>query len=133
MKRFFSITALLVVAAMLLTACPAAPPQGGGAQPAQSGAAAASGQKVKIRWWHIWPVDTSEAGKHWQKKADEYMKLHPNVEIEITIIANDPYKEKLATNMQAGDPPDLFAENEGVVTLPLKSKRSRKSPGDASQ
>jgi raffinose/stachyose/melibiose transport system substrate-binding protein len=113
MKRLFSITALLVIMAMVLTACPSpAAPSG---TEATAGEAAASGDKVKIRWWHIWPVDTSAAGAHWQKMADEYMKLNPNVEIEITIIANDPYKEKLATNMQAGDPPDLFQTWGGGV------------------
>lgn len=103
-----------LVLGLLLAAC--APPAAG--NPAATGGnasnAAASGQKVKIRWWHIWPEDTA-AGANWKKLAAEYMKTHPNVEIEITIIANDPYKEKLATNMQAGDPPDLFQTWGGGV------------------
>lgn len=114
MKRFFSITSLLIIVAMLITACPA-PASPGGAGDAASASGAASPDKVKIRWWHIWPEDTSEAGAYWRKAADEYMVAHPNVEIEITIIANDPYKEKLATNMQAGDPPDLFQTWGGGV------------------
>lgn len=101
---------VMLVVALLLSACVAPAAQPGAA----SGGAAASDQKVKIRWWHIWPEDT-QAGANWKKLAEEYMKSHPNIDIEITIIANDPYKEKLATNMQAGDPPDLFQTWGGGV------------------
>jgi len=107
--------AVLIVSLLLglvLSACAAPATQPGAAADA---AAPAEGGKVKIRWWHIWPEDTSTAGANWRKLADEYMAAHPNVEIEITIIANDPYKEKLATNMQAGDPPDLFQTWGGGV------------------
>jgi len=102
----------MVVLALLLTACVAP-----GAAPASSGGAAQSNpnKQVTIRWWHIWPADTSPEGMNWQKLADAYMKDHPNVKVEITIIPNDPYKEKLATNMQAGDPPDLFQTWGGGV------------------
>jgi raffinose/stachyose/melibiose transport system substrate-binding protein len=101
-----------LVLTLLLAACV---PTAGGPQGAADAGAPAAGEKVKIRWWHIWPEDTSAAGANWRKLADEYMAAHPDVEIEITIIANDPYKEKLATNMQAGDPPDLFQTWGGGV------------------
>src|SRR5262245_42295697 len=124
----FAVTLLL---ALLLSACggsaapaPAAPaadaPEEKAAEaPAEAKAEepaeeAAPAEKVKIRWWHIWPAEDAE-GANWQKLADEYMKMHPEVEVEITIIPNDPYKEKLATNMQAGDPPDLFQTWGGGV------------------
>lgn len=112
MQKVRSIVVVIaVLAGLLLSAC-AVP----GNSPAEQDAAAASSEeKVTIRWWHIWPEDTSEAGANWRRLADEYMAAHPNVEIEITIIANDPYKEKLATNMQAGDPPDLFQTWGGGV------------------
>lgn len=105
---------MMVLVGLLLSSCvptAAVGPEGA----AEPSSAAAGGEKVKIRWWHIWPEDTSEAGANWRKLADEYMAAHPNIEIEITIIANDPYKEKLATNMQAGDPPDLFQTWGGGV------------------
>ena len=36
------------------------------------------------------------------------MAEHPNVTIEITVLENEAFKAKITTNMQAGDPPDLF-------------------------
>jgi len=119
MKKTRSIIVVLVVLlALVLAACvaPAAPATGSASSSGStSNAAATTGDKpVTIRWWHIW-ADPDPAGANWQNLADEYMKDHPNVKIEITIIANDPYKEKLATNMQAGDPPDLFQTWGGGV------------------
>lgn len=102
---------LTLVLGMILAACVAP----GAAPAAQSGGAAASGdQKVKIRWWHIWSGAENNIAENWQKLADEYTKAHPNVQIEITIYG-DPYKDKLASNMQAGDPPDLFQTWGGGV------------------
>jgi raffinose/stachyose/melibiose transport system substrate-binding protein len=108
--RMVALVAIVVLALVLAACVPTAGPQGA----ATEGEAAAGDEQVTIRWWHIWPEDTAQ-GAHWQKMADEYMAAHPNVNIEITIIANDPYKEKLATNMQAGDPPDLFQTWGGGV------------------
>lgn len=99
-----------ILTSLLLSAC-AVP---GNAPSEQGSVAANSGEKVKIRWWHIWAADGPE-GTNWQVLADEYMAEHPNVEVEITIITGDPYKDKLATNMQAGDPPDLFQTWGGGV------------------
>lgn len=117
MRKFRNgVLAVTLVLGLLLAACvaPGAPAAQTGAS-AGGGAAASAGKEVKIRWWHIWPADTSPEGANWQKLADAYMKDHPNVKIEITIIPNDPYKDKLATNMQAGDPPDLFQTWGGGV------------------
>jgi len=111
MQKLYRLIACMVVLALVLTACVAP-----GAAPAASGGAAAqsnSGQKVKIRWWHIWAAESAE-GANWQKLADEYMKAHPNIQVEITIYG-DPYKDKIASNMQAGDPPDLFQTWGGGV------------------
>ena len=43
------------------------------------------------------------------------MAAHPNVDIQITILENDAFKQKLVTVMQAGDPPDLFQSWGGAV------------------
>jgi raffinose/stachyose/melibiose transport system substrate-binding protein len=68
--------------------------------------------KVTIHWWHLSgePGDT-----YWKGLADAYMKMHPDVNIEITSIENAAYKQKLVTVMQAGDPPDLFHSWGGAV------------------
>ncbi len=65
------------------------------------------GEPVTIEWWHI----QSDPGPHqdaWQQMADDYMAQHPNVTINITILENEAFKQRLTTVMQSGDPPDLF-------------------------
>ncbi len=65
-----------------------------------------SGNKVTINWWHI---QTTDPGKSmWQNYATQYMQAHPNVKINITVIENQAFKQKLTTVMQSGTPPDLF-------------------------
>jgi raffinose/stachyose/melibiose transport system substrate-binding protein len=62
--------------------------------------------KVTITWWHIQVADDQKA--LWQEMADAYMKEHPNITIEITVLENEAFKTKLTTVMQSGNPPDLF-------------------------
>jgi raffinose/stachyose/melibiose transport system substrate-binding protein len=69
--------------------------------------------EVTINWWHI-SVEESQAA-YWQSLADEYMAMHDNVTIEITILENAAFKERLTTVMQAGDPPDIFQSWGGAV------------------
>jgi len=69
--------------------------------------------KVKITWWHITTDDKGKA--YWQSVADAYMADHPNVAIEITVMDNEQFKQKLATVMQSGEPPDLFQSWGGGV------------------
>lgn len=103
---------LTVVLALILSACAPMPQAATGGD---TGSAAAEGEQVTIRWWHIWGGAEVSIADNWQKLADEYMAEHPNVNIEITVITGDPYKDTLATNMQAGDPPDLFQTWGGGV------------------
>jgi raffinose/stachyose/melibiose transport system substrate-binding protein len=70
-------------------------------------------EKTKIRWWHISTADAEVAA--WQGLADSFTAANPNVEIEITVIENEAFKQKLATAMQSGDPPDVFQSWGGGV------------------
>jgi raffinose/stachyose/melibiose transport system substrate-binding protein len=63
-------------------------------------------QKVSFNWWHIAVNDPDKS--LFQAFADEYMKAHPDVTINITILENEAFKAKLTTLMQSGDPPDMF-------------------------
>lgn len=73
-----------------------------------------SGQnQVTIEWWHISTHETEMA--FWQSLADQYMDMYPNVNIEITVLGNEPFKAQLVTMMQAGTPPDLFQSWGGGV------------------
>lgn len=69
--------------------------------------------KVAINWWHIQTQDPGKAD--WQNLANQYMKLHPNVKINITVLENASFKSKLTTVMQSGNPPDLFHSWGGGV------------------
>ncbi len=90
----------LLVLAMLLSAI--------------GGLATTSAQdQVTITWWHITTVEDQAA--IWQELADEYMAANPNVTVEITILENEAFKERLVTVMQAGDPPDVFQSWGGGV------------------
>src|SRR5262249_28080479 len=61
---------------------------------------------TKVVWWHI---TTDERGRtNWQNLANDFVKDHPDVSIEITVIENQAFKQKLATAMQSGSPPDIF-------------------------
>jgi raffinose/stachyose/melibiose transport system substrate-binding protein len=68
---------------------------------------------VVITWWHI--NTNAPESEYWQKVADDYMATNPGVTIEITILENQAFKDRLVTVMQAGDPPDLFQSWGGGV------------------
>ncbi len=67
---------------------------------------ATGNQKVTINWWFL--DGQAKQNADWQNVAKQYMKAHPNVTIKTTIIENQAFKQKLATVMQAGQPPDIF-------------------------
>jgi raffinose/stachyose/melibiose transport system substrate-binding protein len=69
--------------------------------------------KTKIVWWHISTADAEQAA--WQGLADSFVQENPNVEIEITVLENEAFKQKLATAMQSGNPPDVFQSWGGGV------------------
>jgi len=59
-----------------------------------------------VQWWHIGTAANDKA--MYQGWADAYMKLHPDVQVQITVLENEAFKSKLTTVMQSGSPPDLF-------------------------
>ena len=94
MRRGAMLLAGVLISAGLLSACSGTAPTTDPDAP------------VTIDWWHIQTGDPTKTV--WDDIADEYMKLHPNVTIKQTALANEDFKAKLATAMQAGDPPDIF-------------------------
>lgn len=68
---------------------------------------------TRIEWWHI--STANDQRSNWQNLANQYVKDHPNVSIEITILENQAFKDKLATSMQSGNPPDVFQSWGGGV------------------
>jgi raffinose/stachyose/melibiose transport system substrate-binding protein len=98
--RFDRLAAVVVAAlAMTVVAC--------GSDDEGSGSGAGkSGKPVTVEWWHIQNTDPMKT--IWKQAADSYMASHPNVKIKITVLENEAFKAKLTTNMQAGNPPDIF-------------------------
>jgi raffinose/stachyose/melibiose transport system substrate-binding protein len=127
MSRKISILlSLVLVAAFALSACGATPTAAPAtAAPATAAPATAAPatvapptdtpvpQPVKIVWWHISTADAHKA--LFQKFADDYTALHPNVTIEIQVLENEAFKTKLTTVMQSGEPPDIFQSWGGGV------------------
>ena len=131
-RKLFPLISIVLIAAFALSACAPATPtaapqptQAPAAQPTQAPAKPTeapkptavpqptAAPKVKIAWWHITTADNQKAV--WQKLADEYMKAHPNVTIEITVLENEAFKTKMTTVMQSGQPPDIFQSWGGGV------------------
>jgi len=118
-RRSLFSTLVLTLALAILSACggSATPAnQSSGAQSGQSTTApagAATGQPVKIVWWSIQTAENEK--KNWQDMAAAYMKDHPNVQIENTVLDNEAFKSKMTTAMQSGSPPDLFQTWGGGV------------------
>lgn len=76
-------------------------------------AVAVAQDPVEIDWWHI---QTNDPGLSLnQAIADEYMAQNPNVKINITVLENEAFKQKLALDMQAGIAPDIFQSWGGGV------------------
>ena len=71
-----------------------------------------SGEKV-ITFWHLDTTDAQQAA--WRTIADRFEAKHPGVKIEITVLANDSFKQKLSTVMQSGQAPDVFRSWGGGV------------------
>jgi raffinose/stachyose/melibiose transport system substrate-binding protein len=127
-RRIFQIVAVLVAFTMLVAGCacptPAVSPTTEPGKPTdvpeeqptdvpEEQPTEKPAEQVTITWWHI-----STAENHrdaWQAMADEYVAMHPNVTIEITVLENEAFKSKLPTVMQSGEPPDLFQSWGGGV------------------
>ncbi|HKS99841.1 MAG TPA: extracellular solute-binding protein [Rugosimonospora sp.] len=77
-----------------------------------SGSGSASGTKT-IRWWHI--ANTDPMMSKWAAMAHQFEAAHSGVKFEITPLENEAFKTKLTTNIQAGDPPDIFHSWGGGV------------------
>jgi raffinose/stachyose/melibiose transport system substrate-binding protein len=59
-----------------------------------------------ISWWHI--ANTEPMLSKWAEIAKAFEASHPGVKFEITPLENEAFKTKLTTNIQAGNPPDIF-------------------------
>ena len=77
-------------------------------------ATAPAAEPVTVEWWHIWPNEPL-IYETFQDLADQFMADNPGVTIEITQFENEAFKQKIATVMQSGEPPDIFQSWGGGV------------------
>ena len=116
--RMFGVlgTMALVVAACSGSTATSAPSAAAPSAPAPTTAASASAEAaapVVVDWWHI---TTGDPGKtDFDNIAKAYMAAHPNVTIKTTVLENEAFKTKLATQIQGGDVPDLFQSWGGAT------------------
>lgn len=79
----------------------------------------ASSGPVEIEWWALsgggGAVDPSSEFK--KAAVAEYEASHPNVKINLTILENEAFKQKIQVAVQAGDPPDIFHSWGGGVMV----------------
>ncbi|GAA2886932.1 extracellular solute-binding protein [Streptosporangium fragile] len=97
--------AVLAASALLLAGC-------GGGDP-ESAPGASAGGKVTVEWWHIGtaePLKSVYAG--WAK---EFQARHPGVTVKVTVLENEAFKSKMATQTASGKAPHLFATWGGGV------------------
>ncbi|MFB9531374.1 extracellular solute-binding protein [Nonomuraea roseola] len=96
-------------ASLLLAGCGGAPDT---QQPAGSQQPAAK-EKVTLEWWHIL---TSDPGKGiYAKWAKDFEAAHPNVTVKITVLENESFKSKMATQTASGKAPSIFTTWGGGV------------------
>ncbi|MFI2270923.1 MULTISPECIES: extracellular solute-binding protein [Catenuloplanes] len=98
----------------------------GGCGAGDGGSASGGGT---IRWWHI--ANTDPMLSAWADMARRFEAANPGVTIEITALENEAFKTKLTTNIQAGDPPDIFHSwGGGVLAQQVEAGMVKDLTGD---
>ena len=75
-------------------------PPAGNSQPAGSDGGDSKGGETVTLNWAIWDKDSTA---YWTALADEYMKTHENVKIEMTDLGSNDYMTQLATQLSGGN------------------------------
>lgn len=114
MKNIRKILCAVLAMAMLFTlaACGSGDQAGGNSQPPagnsqpadnkggdNQGGDSKGGETVTLNW-AIWDKDSTA---YWTALADEYMKTHENVKIEMTDLGSNDYMTQLATQLSGGN------------------------------
>ena len=74
-----------------------------------AGRQAAGGESLEL-----WSIQTTGNGPaNFQRAMDRFMRDNPSIKANLTIIANDVYKQRLAVAMAAGQTPDCFLSWSG--------------------
>jgi raffinose/stachyose/melibiose transport system substrate-binding protein len=129
-RRGLAVVSLAAVAAMGLAACSSSKSNNGGNTPAASSGGAQSstaastsasasasasgsggqlngGNPVTLTWWHNASQDPGKTA--FQKVADDFAAMHPNVTMKVQPFQNEDIKTKVAAALQ-GTPPSLWQQ-----------------------
>lgn len=100
-RKRMALLGLMVLMAALFAAC-----QRGGAQAGGGGGAASP--------LEIWSIQTTGNGPGiFERVVGRFTKDNPDVKVNLTLVANDSYKQKLAVGLASGTPPDAFLSWSG--------------------
>ncbi|MBN2051607.1 MAG: extracellular solute-binding protein [Spirochaetales bacterium] len=74
--------------------------------------------KVTITWWALSAGGGDESRERLRLKViEDFEAQNPNVEVELTMLENEAFKQKIQVAVQAGAPPDLFHSWGGGVMV----------------
>jgi len=106
-KRIFTFLSIFIIATFLLAGCASQPTQA----PAAPAVPVATAQPTAVQ-----PVDITfmawgapEELAVWQKLADDFHAINPNITVKMDVSDWDSYWTKLDTLFAGGTPPDVFA------------------------
>ena len=76
---------------------------------------------VTMTWWHNATIGPQRA--YWQKVANDFHKLHPNVTVKPVPIQNEQLQNtKIPLALQSNDPPDIFQQwGGGALATQVKA------------
>jgi raffinose/stachyose/melibiose transport system substrate-binding protein len=66
----------------------------------------AAQEKTTLKFLHKWPEPQNMA--YFQKAVSAFEAAHPNIEIKMEAVADEPYKDKIRVVMASGDIPDIY-------------------------
>jgi raffinose/stachyose/melibiose transport system substrate-binding protein len=73
-----------------------------------------SQQRAESGTLEIWSIQLDGGGPGtFQRAIDRFNKVNPNIKVNLTVMANDAYKQRLAVAMASGQTPDLFLSWSG--------------------
>ncbi|WP_020613006.1 ABC transporter substrate-binding protein [Sediminispirochaeta bajacaliforniensis] len=75
--------------------------------------------KTTITWWALSGGGGADDVRETYRRdlISEYEAAHPNVDIELTMLENEAFKQKVQVAIQAGNPPDIFHSWGGGVMV----------------
>ncbi|MDY7029356.1 MAG: ABC transporter substrate-binding protein, partial [Spirochaetota bacterium] len=101
---------MFMLSVLVMVALLAVPLFGGGQQEPAEETESGAEEKVEILWWSHWANEPAKV-EVIERIKDDYMKAHPNVEIELVWWDKQPLQEAWRTAMTAGQgAPDIVTD-----------------------